>query len=88
MSMYSLVSSDDVTDIAEDRSSAALRHMSAEQLRHLGSRQVVYLRSTWRSGEQTFVIHGADGVPLAVTETVDMAVQMAVEHGLEFVAVH
>ena len=71
-----------------DRTIAALRHITAEQLRHLGTRQVVYLKSGLRDGEQAFAVYGADGIPLAVVDDVDTAVAMAAERGFGFVAVH
>jgi hypothetical protein len=71
-----------------DQTIAALRHITAEQLRHLGTRQVVYLKSGMRDGEQAFAVYGADGIPLVVVDNVDTAVAMAAERGFGFVAVH
>jgi hypothetical protein len=71
-----------------DQTIAALRHITAEQLRHLGTRQVVYLKSGMRDGEQAFAVYGADGTPLVVVDNVDTAMAMAAERGFGFVAVH
>ena len=35
-----------------------------------------------------FVLFRADGAPLALTDTVETAVEMAAEHGLAFIAIH
>ena len=72
----------------EDRKTAALRQMTVEQLLHLGAFEVVYLRAGMHDGEMLFVLHGADGVPLVATDDVETAVDVAIRHGLEFVAVH
>jgi hypothetical protein len=71
-----------------DQTSAALRHITPAQLLRLGTRQVVYLRSGMRDGEQAFAVYGADGISIGVVDTVDKAVEMAAERGLDFVAVH
>ena len=71
-----------------DQMIAALRHITPEQLLRLGTRQVVYLRSGMRDGEQAFAVYGADGISLGVVDTVDTAVEIAAERGLDFVAVH
>ena len=71
-----------------DQKTAALRQMTVEQLLHLGSFEVVYLRAGMHDGEMVFVLHGADGVPLVATDDVETAVDVAITHGLEFVAVH
>ena len=66
----------------------ALRHMTTEQLLHLGERQVVYLRAGTCDGEMRFVLFGADGTPLARTDAVETAVDMAAEHGLALISIH
>jgi hypothetical protein len=67
---------------------AALRQMTAEQLRHLGVHQVVYLRGGMSEGETHFVLFGADGAPLARTDAVEAAVELAAEQGLKFISIH
>ena len=71
-----------------DRTIAALRHITAEQLWHLGTRQVVYLKAGTRGGEQAFVVFGADGTPLVVADDVETAAAVVAGHGLDFVALH
>ena len=65
-----------------------LRQITAEQLLHLGTRQVVYLKVGLHDGELAFMLYSADGTPLVMVDTVEMAVETAAEHGLSFVAVH
>jgi hypothetical protein len=67
---------------------SALRHISAEQLRYLGTPRVVYLKATICDGEQAFVLYAADGMPLAVIDEVEAALEKIAEHGLGLVTVH
>jgi hypothetical protein len=73
---------------AEDPMINALRQMTTEQLLHLGEHQVVYLRAGTGDGEMRFVLFGADGTPLAQTDAVETAVEMAAERGLAFITIH
>jgi hypothetical protein len=73
---------------AEDARTSALRHMTAEQFLNLGVEQVVYLRGGVCDGEKRFVLFGADGAPLARTDAVEAAVEVAVAQGLKFISVH
>jgi hypothetical protein len=76
------------TGIDVDVPVADVRRMTSAQFRRLGVRTVVYLRSGLLNGQTAFVIHAADGIPMAVVEDVDAAVALASEHGMAFVAVH
>jgi hypothetical protein len=71
-----------------ERDETALRQMTSEQLLNLGMYQVVYLKAGICNGEMLFVLYGADGAPLVAAEDVETAMDMAVERGLDFVAVH
>ena len=66
----------------------ALRQTTVEQLLQLGTRQVVYLRAGMRDGKLGFMLYGADGLPLALVDDVETAVEMVVENGLSFATVH
>jgi hypothetical protein len=88
MDMHPVSELSDTWIDADDRRVSALRQMSAEQLLHLGTRQVVYLKSGMCDGAMLFVLYGADGSPLMVAEDVETAAAMAVDCGLNFVAVH
>jgi hypothetical protein len=73
---------------AGGQTTVALRQITAEQLLHLGTRQMAYLKSGMRDGEPAFMLYGADGSPLVMVDTGETAVEMAAEHGLDFVAIH
>ncbi len=73
---------------ATQDSRSALRWMTSEQLLDLGMNQVVYLKSGMCDGRMLFVLFGADGTPVIAADTVDAAVETAIEQGLSFVAVH
>ena len=66
----------------------ALRQTTVEQLLQLGTRQVVYLRAGMRDGKLGFMLYGADGLPLALVDDVETAVEMVVENGLCFATVN
>jgi hypothetical protein len=67
---------------------AALREMTAEQLLDFGKHHMVYLKAGMHDGELSFVLFGADGLPLASTDSVETAVEIAAEQGFEFVPIH
>lgn len=71
-----------------DRQTAALRHMTVDQLLDLGRARWVYLRGGTCDGERLFVLYGADGVPLMTVDDVETVMEIAAEHGLAFVSVH
>jgi hypothetical protein len=72
--------------IRERRS--ALRRMTREQLLHLGAAYVAYLKAGVCDGRELFAVYRADGIPVVVTDSLDAAVESAIEQGLNFVAVH
>jgi hypothetical protein len=86
--MHPITKFDETRPNAGDQRTAALRHLTAEQLLHLGTHQVAYLKVGMRDGEMRFVLYGSDGAPLVMTEDVETAVEMAAERGLGFVSVH
>jgi hypothetical protein len=87
MNMHLIGETGDKTRSARnDRPS--LRRMTAEQLLHLGACLVAYLKTGTCDGETVWMLYGADGSPLAVADTLEMAVETAVERGLGFVTVH
>jgi hypothetical protein len=88
MNMHPIGEAGEMMIDAEDPRTLALRRMSAEQLLHLGARQVVYLKSRVCDDEVTFVLYGANGIPLAAVDAIETAVEMVSERGLDFVTVH
>jgi hypothetical protein len=73
---------------SENRPTAALRQITADQLLELGTHQVVYLRAGMGRGERMFVLYGADGVPLLTADDLETVAEVAMEQGFEFVSVH
>ncbi len=67
---------------------SALRQMTREQLLTLGMSQVVYLKSGMCEGDMLFMLYGADGTPIVVTDDVDIAIEAAADRGLNFVNLH
>ena len=88
MNMHPMHEPGGTTADAGNSRDSALRRMTAEQLLHLGARQVLYLKTGICNGEVAFVLYGADGTPFMVAEDVEMAMELAAERGLQFVAVH
>jgi hypothetical protein len=72
----------------EDRITLALRHMTADEFRHLGLAQVAYLKSGTMKGQPVFALCGADGIPLAIVDTLDSALDNAAALGLCLINVH
>jgi hypothetical protein len=64
------------------------RRMTRSQLRGLGVPRLVYLRCGTVDGETAFALHAADGTQIAVVEEVELAMELAFEHNMTFVAVH
>ena len=67
---------------------ADARRMTSAQLRQLGVPRVMYLRSTTFEGEAACAIHAADGTAIAVVEDLEVALEVASESNMVFVAVH
>jgi hypothetical protein len=64
------------------------RRMTRAQLRRLGLPRLVYLRSGTVDGQTAFAVHAADGTTIAVVEDLDVAMELASESNMIFVAVH
>jgi hypothetical protein len=61
---------------------------SRSGLLQLGMDHLVYLKARMRDGNLLFVLYGADGTPIEVTDDLDAAIDIAAEQGLSFVTVH
>lgn len=79
---FESVNHDDGARIADPR------QMTRAQLRRLGVPRLVYLRCGTVDGEEAFAVHAADGIAIAVVEDVEVALELAMENNLTFVAVH
>lgn len=64
------------------------RQMTGAQLRLLGVPRLVYLRCGMVDGQTAYAVHAADGTTLAVVEEVEIAMELAFENNMTFVAVH
>jgi hypothetical protein len=64
------------------------RQMTRTQLRYLGMPRLVYLRCVTVDGQEAFAIHAADGTSIAVVEDLEVALEVASESNMVFVAVH
>jgi hypothetical protein len=85
MEMHPLNDIDGRARVTRD-SRSVLRWMTSEQLLDLGMNQVV--KSGMCDGKMVYVLFGADGTPVIAADTVNAAVEKAIEQGLSFVAVH
>ncbi len=68
--------------------SADPRQMTRAQLRRLGVPRLVYLRCGTVDGQPAYAVHAADGTPIAVVEDIEVAMELAFENNMVFVAVH
>ena len=57
-----------------------IRHMTVEQLAGLGVSQIAYIKPVLMNGTQAFAIHAADGTPMAMADTRDVAVAAIRQH--------
>ena len=57
-----------------------IRHMTVEQLAGLGVSQIAYVKPVMMNGTQAFAIHAADGTPMAMAESQDVAVAAIRQH--------
>jgi hypothetical protein len=64
------------------------RQMTRAQLRRLGVPRLVYLRCGTIDGQKAFSMHAADGTAIAVVEDIELAMELALENNMTFVAVH
>jgi hypothetical protein len=76
------VSRDEAVRIADPR------RMTRAQLRRLGVPGMAYLRCGTVDGQQAFALHAADGTAIAVVEDLEVAMELASESHMRFVAVH
>jgi hypothetical protein len=65
-----------------------LRQMTRGELLRLGVPRLVYLRCGTIDGQPAYAIHAADGTAMAVVEDIEVAIELASEHDMTFVAVH
>lgn len=79
---------DSIGDLGQEVIAFDVRHLSEQQLAALGVSHVAYLKPVTVNGVQGFAIHAADGTPMAVAGTRDVAVAAVVQHEMLPLSVH
>ncbi|MFA5120212.1 MAG: DUF1150 family protein [Zavarzinia sp.] len=62
--------------------------MTPEDLAALGGGALVYVKPVVVDGKNVVAVHAADGSPLALAETRDLAFAAALQHEMQPVSVH
>jgi hypothetical protein len=65
-----------------------IRHISEQQLAALGVSHIAYLKPVMVNGVHGVAIHAADGTPMAVAGTRDIAAAVVVQHEMLPLSVH
>ncbi|MDE2197801.1 MAG: DUF1150 family protein [Rhodospirillales bacterium] len=65
-----------------------IHRLSAADLARLGVSQIAYIKPVTVNGTQAYAIHAADGTPMAVTETREVALAAIVQHEMLPTLVH
>ncbi|MBV9655495.1 MAG: DUF1150 family protein [Acetobacteraceae bacterium] len=65
-----------------------IRHLSTGQLAKLGMAQIAYVKPIIVNGTAAFGIHAADGTPMAVAESHDVAVAAIMHHEMVAATLH
>jgi hypothetical protein len=86
------MNSDDQADLSTSPVQEAVafdvRNLSGQQLAALGVSHIAYLKPVIVNGVQGFAIHAADGTPMAVAGSRDIAVAAVVQHEMLPLSVH
>ena len=65
-----------------------IRHLSPNQLAQLGVAQLAYVRPVVANGVPAFAIHAADGTPMALAPSCELAVAAVRQHEMIAALVH
>jgi len=65
-----------------------IRHLTVEQLAGLGVSQIAYVKQVLMNGNVAFAIHAADGTPMAMADSCDVAVAAIRQHEMLPTLVH
>ena len=65
-----------------------LRQMSPTDFAALGSHEMAYVKSVPSESGLRFAVHAADGSPLTVTDSRELATAICLQNDLEAVSVH
>ena len=72
----------------DQSSSTAFRLLSSNDWQAFGVDEVAYIRQVLVKGERGFAIHAADGTPLTVAATEELAIATIRHNDMEPVTVH
>ncbi len=86
MNTSNVQQSDDQTAVAA--AMVDIRHLSAAQLAQLGLQQIAYVKPVVANGTACFAIHAADGTPMALADSRDVAVAAIMQHEMVPAQVH
>jgi len=65
-----------------------LRGLSPQDLASMGADKIAYVKPVQVDGKKAYAIHAADGTPLTVAGTLDIAYAVIRQNDLEPVAAH
>lgn len=65
-----------------------VRHLTAEQLAGLGVSQIAYVKAVMKDGARVWAIHAADGTPMAMADSCDVAIAAVAQHEMLASLVH
>lgn len=65
-----------------------IRQISEQQLAALGVSHIAYLKPVLVNGAQGIAIHAADGTPMAVAGSLDIATAVVIQHEMLPLSVH
>lgn len=71
-----------------DEKNRFLKNLKPEDFLTLGDDHIAYVREMDFMGKKHFAIHAADGQPITIASTRDLALSMADETELELVTLH
>jgi len=81
-------------DDSADRAGAAgrvlfdIRQISASELAQLGVSQLAFVKPVQIEGGNAFAIHAADGTPIGLAPSRDLAVAAVIQHEMVAASVH
>lgn len=65
-----------------------VHHLTAEQLAGLGLSQIAYVKPVLMNGITVFAIHAADGTPMALADSCEIAIAAVQQHEMLASLVH
>lgn len=79
----------DKTDLFyQEYSQENLKEISPQDFLNFGMHDIAYVNDVVVDGENTFVIHAADGTPLSTAESFDSALVTIRQNDLEAASIH